>query len=144
MSILDMDVTERREPDHVRSREFSRVRRGYDPDQVRSFLDRVAGWLHGVAHRMAKNAQRAAARRRRHEHRAAAAEPKSPAWEAAWREVQAALDEEIQRLPEIYRAPFVLCFLEGKSRVEVAAQLSLKEGTVSSRLAAARQRLQKW
>src|SRR5205085_39529 len=45
MSILDMDVTDRRDPEYVRSREFARVRRGYDPDQVRGFLDRVAIWL---------------------------------------------------------------------------------------------------
>jgi RNA polymerase sigma factor (sigma-70 family) len=101
----------------------------------------LAGWLHGVAYRMAKNAQRAAARRRRHEGEAEAATPRSPAREAEWREVQAILDEEIQRLPATYREPFVLCCLENHSRTEAARRLGVKEGTIGSRLTGARQRL---
>src|SRR6266542_1615189 len=45
MSILDMDASERRDPDHVRTKEFAQVRRGYDPDQVRRFLQTVAAWM---------------------------------------------------------------------------------------------------
>jgi RNA polymerase sigma factor (sigma-70 family) len=101
----------------------------------------LAGWLHGVAYRMAKNAQRAAARRRRHEGEAEPATLRSAAGEAEWQEVQAILDEEIQRLPATYREPFVLCCLENHSRTEVARRLGVKEGTIWSRLTGARQRL---
>ena len=66
-----------------------------------------------------------------------------PRRRAEWREVQAILDEEIQRLPELLRSVFVLCILEGRRGSVVARELKLKEGTVWSRLAAARSRLQK-
>jgi RNA polymerase sigma factor (sigma-70 family) len=110
-------------------------------DSIRK-TESLASWLHGVAYRMATNARRAASRRRHYENQTPSTEPPNPAWSAAWREVQAILDEEIDRLPEIYHLPFVLCCLENKSGTEVAQQLGLKEGTVGSRVARARKKLQ--
>jgi RNA polymerase sigma factor (sigma-70 family) len=102
----------------------------------------LASWLHGVAHRVALRAKRDAGRRHAHEREARPMSARAQAREAEWHEVQAVLDEEIGALPEKYRAPFVLCFLEGKSRAEAARELGLKEGTVWSRLSQARKRLQ--
>jgi RNA polymerase sigma factor (sigma-70 family) len=103
----------------------------------------VGNWLYGVAYRTALKARTAAARRRRREHRAAV--PAAPTAAAPgpgddWRPL---LDQELQALPHKYRAPIVLCELEGLSRKEVASRLAIPEGTLSSRLAAARQLLAK-
>jgi RNA polymerase sigma factor (sigma-70 family) len=103
----------------------------------------LAGFLHGTAYRLSLRAKRSAVRRRKHESQAPPRSIDDPSNMLLWREVQALLDEEIARLPEIYRSVFVLCCLENLSRAETARRLRLKENTVSSRLAEARKRLQK-
>jgi RNA polymerase sigma factor (sigma-70 family) len=102
----------------------------------------IASWLHGVALRVAWNARKSALHRLKYECRAEERSVEPAVNAAALREVQTILDEEVQRLPEKYRAPFVLCCLQGKSREEAARELGWKEGTLSSRLALARERLQ--
>jgi RNA polymerase sigma factor (sigma-70 family) len=107
-------------------------------------LGSVGSWLHGVAYRLAVQMKRAQTQRRRVEERA------SPVMstdrlsaESEWRELRPLLDEEVLALPEKYRAPLVLCYLEEKSNEEAAAQLGWAVGTLKTRLARARDILQR-
>jgi RND family efflux transporter MFP subunit len=56
-------------------------------------------------------------------------------------ELQAVLSLEVSRLPERLRSLIVLCYLEGKTVDQAAAQLGCPRGTAASRLARARARL---
>jgi RNA polymerase sigma factor (sigma-70 family) len=100
----------------------------------------VAGWLHGVAHRMARTARRAAVRRRTHEARAPEPRPADPN-DLSWREVQQVFEDELAKLPDRYRVPFVLCVLNAEPRADVARKIGVREGTISSRLDVAKRRL---
>jgi RNA polymerase sigma factor (sigma-70 family) len=101
----------------------------------------LGNWLYGVACRTAARARVEAARRRRHERSAAVRLVVAPADEVMWRDLRPLLDDEIRRLPNRYRAPFVLCYLSGFTNREAAEQLGCPEGTVQSRLAWARRQL---
>jgi RNA polymerase sigma factor (sigma-70 family) len=103
----------------------------------------VVSWLHRVALRIALKARARAAKRRVHERQAASMVEREVNAEVGGPELQALIHEEVDRLPQKLRAPFVLCCLEGKSRREAALQLGWKEGTVSGRLAQARTQLQR-
>ncbi|MBN9522276.1 sigma-70 family RNA polymerase sigma factor [bacterium] len=99
----------------------------------------LGAWLYGVAVRVARRAAERPWRRREAtgdvpDVPARAAEPVDP--DAA----RAVLDE-VGRLSVAYRAAVVLCELEGRSRAAVARELGIAEGTLSSRLAAAREQL---
>ena len=103
----------------------------------------LPAWLHAVATRTALRARTVADRRRRRETPVeslpdAAEREGAPAADA---DLAAVVDEEIARLPDALRAAVVLCEMEGCSRKDAAARLGVPEGTVSSRLAAARKAL---
>jgi len=104
----------------------------------------VGSWLYGVAYRIAVRAKAHASRRREvaMDDLALAAVPADMIGSPADRhELCAALDEELGRLPEKYRAPLVLCYLEGKTHAEAAAELRCPAGSMSWRLAQACERL---
>jgi RNA polymerase sigma factor (sigma-70 family) len=98
----------------------------------------LASWLHGVAYRTAQHARVRSARRHRHEREAASMAPPATDHDTPFEEMREALDDELQRLPEFYRAPLVLCYLEGKTNVEAAHILGWPTGSMSARLAKAR------
>jgi RNA polymerase sigma factor (sigma-70 family) len=109
-------------------------------DSVRTG-EAVAAWLYRVAHRIALRAGRELTKRRTRERQAEARVAPDVDAELTWRELQAVLAEELDRLPEKYRAPFILCCLEGKSGPEAARHLGWKVGTVTGRLTQARKQL---
>jgi RNA polymerase sigma factor (sigma-70 family) len=104
--------------------------------------DSIGPWLHGVAYRTSSCARIAAARRRFHERKAA---------ELSHREVSTMetidvgplLHQEVERLPERFRGPIVLCYFEGLTHEQAAERLSCPVGTVRSRLATGRERLRR-
>jgi RNA polymerase sigma factor (sigma-70 family) len=101
----------------------------------------VGSWLHGVAFRIAWKARAKAQRRRACKRPTVNRATADPAEEVLWQDLLPVLDEEVQRLPEKYRDPVVLCYLEGWAYAEAARQLGCSKGTVANRLAEARARL---
>ncbi len=101
----------------------------------------LANWLYGVAYRTALKARTRNACRASRERPLIDTPAASDVAELVWRELRPLLDEELHRLPEKYRAPVVLCFLEGVSKREAARRLGWPEGTLSTRLQRARELL---
>ncbi len=103
----------------------------------------LASWLYKVAYRIALRARADISRRRTQEKAVILSLPPAEPAEPAQRELGALLDEEVQRLPEKYRVPVTLCYLQGQTNEEAAQQLSCPTGTVKIRLMRARDLLRK-
>ncbi len=109
--------------------------------------DSVGSWLYGVASRVAARARVEAARRRSAERRGGlrlvadcestgADDPDRP-------DFGPAVQEEVRRLPEKYRAVVLLCYWQDLTHEQAAAQLGIPLGTVRSRIARARDLLRR-
>jgi RNA polymerase sigma factor (sigma-70 family) len=115
----------------------------------------VAGWLHAVARRLALDTRGRVYRRRRRECPVAllARGAISKRFEflpdhhhpvtdyrgdTERRDLSRVVDEALGQLPEKYRAPVILCYLEGKTNAEAARQLGWPAGSMSRRLERAR------
>jgi RNA polymerase sigma factor (sigma-70 family) len=103
--------------------------------------DSVACWLHGVALRVAVRVRADATRRRVYERRSAMMKVVAADCEERSSESYPELHEEIARLPERYRHPLVLCYLEGLTTEQAASRIGVPTGTIHSRLSRARERL---
>src|SRR4029077_11911232 len=102
--------------------------------------DLLGPWLHGVAWRVASRARASNDRRRLEEGKAAQVRPEAaePDWPADQHELRAVLDEEINKLPERYRRPLVLCYVQGLTQEAAARRLRWSAGVLRGRLDRAR------
>jgi RNA polymerase sigma factor (sigma-70 family) len=102
--------------------------------------DSLASWLHGVARRIALKARVRSAAQHRHEVNARVPQ-KVVVEDTPWRDLSAVLDEELERMPEKWRLPLVLCYLEGQTQDEAAARAGWSKNTLRRRLEEARDAL---
>jgi RNA polymerase sigma-70 factor (ECF subfamily) len=101
----------------------------------------LSSWIHGVALRVARRIETRRATRRRHELHAAA-QRSVQSGDGDQRELLAALDAELLRLPEPWRLAVLLHCCEGRTQREAATVLGWSLNTFRRRLAKARHRLQ--
>jgi zinc protease len=109
--------------------------------------DALGTWLYGVARRVAVRARVNARRRNARERTGIDAEGRdvdrrgSREDRLEAQELRSTIDAELERLPARYRAPVILCDLEGQTHEQAAAQLGCPVGTVKSRLSRGREQL---
>jgi len=92
----------------------------------------LAGWLHRTAWHVALRAREAVSVRKTHEREAAAMTDLSSNPDYSWADLKPILDYEIDALPEKYRLPLILHYMQGQTKEETARMLGLKSGTVST------------
>lgn len=103
--------------------------------------DSLGRWLNRVSYRMAHRANAAAHSRKKHERASYREQVERPDGGREMCEIRATLNDELSRLPEKYRAPLEVCYLEGMTHEEAARTLGWPLGTVRGRLARGRDRL---
>jgi len=111
-----------------------------------SSLDRggsLANWLYTVAYRLALKLRSQAARRQARERQVGQMRPIETADGSEVSEWVSLLDEELNALPEKYRAPLVLCYLQGRTNAEAARALGWPPGSMARRLARGRELLRR-
>jgi RNA polymerase sigma factor (sigma-70 family) len=101
----------------------------------------LASWLYGVAYKTASKMRSYLGKKRIREQSYPGLSELAGAERRQWDDVWMILDHELNRLPAKYRAPIVLCDLEGRSRRDAAQLLGIPDGTLSGRLSRARRRL---
>lgn len=94
----------------------------------------LGSWLYRVAYRVAVRARAEATPREELADRAPRPAAVDTLAEVSGRELLNVLDDELQRLPEKYRAPLVLCYLEGRTQDEAARQLGWSQQVLRGRI----------
>jgi RNA polymerase sigma factor (sigma-70 family) len=103
----------------------------------------LGNWLYGVAYKVAARARKQVLRRRSREQAGGPLDALPAADPSAEPDEAPLLHDELQRLPDKYRRPVVLCYLEGKTNEEAATHLQWPVGTVKTRLHKARELLRR-
>jgi RNA polymerase sigma factor (sigma-70 family) len=105
----------------------------------------LRGWLSTVAFHVALRCRAADVRRRQLERAGAvrvdAGEEVNPGADLEREELRAVIGAELDRLPEKYRVPLVLHYLDGRTHAEVARELGIPLGSVARRIGDALGRL---
>jgi RNA polymerase sigma-70 factor (ECF subfamily) len=103
----------------------------------------LPNWLHGVAHQIAIKARAINSRLRSRERQVTTMPEPETVPAIPGDDLSTVIDRELSRLPAKYRAPVILCDLEGLGHREAADKLGWPIGTVSGRLSRARAMLAK-
>lgn len=98
----------------------------------------LASWLYQVAYRVALRARGQVLKRNVRECDGVHWLPAPNKVGGEWSDLKPVLDEEVERLPQHYRVPVILCYLEGKTNAEAAELLGCPRGTIATRLSRAR------
>jgi RNA polymerase sigma factor (sigma-70 family) len=104
----------------------------------------LVNWLYTVALRQARKTRLQFSRRTALLSRVPIPSgPADPLAEVSGRELVTIVDDELSRLPVMYRLPLLLCAIEGLSREEAARRLGWPVGSVKGRLERGRELLRK-
>jgi RNA polymerase sigma factor (sigma-70 family) len=99
----------------------------------------LAGWLYQSAIGIALNERKRRLRRKLHENQVPV--PATADSQASWEDVRPEIDAALQKLPAAQRDAIVVCYLNGTSRAQAAAELGCNEKTLNSRVALALSKL---
>jgi RNA polymerase sigma factor (sigma-70 family) len=103
----------------------------------------VAGWLHTVAVRSAGKIRRAELRRRKREPEPAREPSVRAPQDTHWSDVGQRIDAELARLPEEYRLPLLLCYVQELSYADAARRIGCTLGALRGRLERGREMLRR-
>ena len=106
-------------------------------------VESLGAWLHKVAYDLARQTLDKRQRQLAREARVLPRTVATPLAEVSAEELLTILDEEVAKLPERYRVPLILCYLEGKNIGHVAQELGCAQSTLYERFQQGRELLRK-